>query len=985
MGKRETREHQLALDGPKDQNGHWVGIRKDTWFEAPQRYPTMRVSRVRSVVLLALAVALAGVVVAFYLLRFSKGSEPLQPARPPELRQQESTALVSPDASSPTRSVLDSPPEIAGPRLSLQADPATVSGQVTSLLAAPLPGAMVVIAPKHAEILVDEIGRLRSSPPSSIVTATDSEGRFSAPELPPGSVVLTVALAGYAPEISLPLTVLEGKDQDIGTIRLEEGPTITGHVFTPHGTPSPGATVILRTTSAYGCITLSGDDGAFSFSAFPYGSWSLTAQSDEYPPLCLEVSCIAPGATAPLQLVFESGGVITGRVIQGARATALQRVSVAAEIVPPPPAGYLCLDELLRWRTECETDGSFALRGLLCLPDTQYRLRVELLDSGPALRPFGHVDVLCDTHDVLLHMDEPASLMLSLVDRVTSTTIRNATIYIERWRNGACYSSDVVPPAAIRVLPSGAMVLAVAPTPKGEELALMAESTGYSTWTLRGILVAAGQQRDLGTIGLQPCPVLPVRVVDALTDNPIQDAHVIAASLSAPLPLPELTASSGTLSFSARYQARTDADGLTSLPLPRSAQTAILADHSDYAASEPTMLNALAPDPSLLTVRLTAGATVQVRVVGADESPQTGVQVLENLLASNLSARVLSPSPSKNPIWRTAATDATGKAVFECVAPGTYSYRLVEAHGKPGERVEITVDSASLYELTLQDLGAASVSGTIRLGGSPLLGARLELLPQGSRKSFLERPHVVHTDIKGAYRFDGLDPGRYELLVIHPFLSVAFHQQLELLPGPSEVDIDLSSTRIRGRVLSPSGSPFAAATVALSLSPLQAKDVSLFSSGAAGEFQLTQTDQGGLFLFENVPSPANPCVTALAPGFQMSSSQRLHLDGGEVVVQDLKLEPAGVVRISLRTGDGSAPKSPRIYRTTLTPAEAETNAVTMVSDSDGNLTFDHLKPGLWKLQISSIIPVVHDQIGSTTKQINVEPGSTHSEICRVPF
>jgi len=116
------------------------------------------------------------------------------------------------------------------------------------------------------------------------------------------------------------------------------------------------------------------------------------------------------------------------------------------------------------------------------------------------------------------------------------------------------------------------------------------------------------------------------------------------------------------------------------------------------------------------------------------------------------------------------------------------------------------------------------------------------------------------TDESGAFRIEGLSPGRYMLL---PMPTEGFFPSLKPQPpinvsGDTRVDLQLMPlANIRGRVFDPNGEPAPGIVVALdalNCNNCTAMDVSI-------------TDEDGQFSFEKLP-PAEPLVISVSPKAQ---------------------------------------------------------------------------------------------------------------------
>jgi len=84
--------------------------------------------------------------------------------------------------------------------------------------------------------------------------------------------------------------------------------------------------------------------------------------------------------------------------------------------------------------------------------------------------------------------------------------------------------------------------------------------------------------------------------------------------------------------------------------------------------------------------------------------------------------------------------------------------------------------------------GPAAVQGSVKAAGDPAVGAPvyLEAYDPASQRRLLEL-HTTRTDLRGAYRFDGLAPGTYRVLSTFEYNSPTV-AQMELA-GAQTVDV----------------------------------------------------------------------------------------------------------------------------------------------------------------------------------------------------
>ena len=112
--------------------------------------------------------------------------------------------------------------------------------------------------------------------------------------------------------------------------------------------------------------------------------------------------------------------------------------------------------------------------------------------------------------------------------------------------------------------------------------------------------------------------------------------------------------------------------------------------------------------------------------------------------------------------------------------PGAVTLR-VSASGFHAGELSVTVTAPTIVEVRLDPI-VLVLRGTVRDAdtGAPVSEARVELRADGS-----QRDHVRMTDAEGAYQFDGLAPGRYQ---IHASKADVYHSSLRQLIELSHED-----------------------------------------------------------------------------------------------------------------------------------------------------------------------------------------------------
>ena len=168
----------------------------------------------------------------------------------------------------------------------------------------------------------------RWKPVSAGPTKTE-EGAFEIPGVAPGPVRLWLqrgSFVGGPVEVSL----APGEEKDLGDVLLRPGEPMAGRLVDPGGRAVAGARMNLESEWQETSRCVTGADGSFLLGVRPPLPWPVEVTGDACVPTVLTVD---PAAPAPLRLVVPRGGLLRGRVRDGAGLPA------AGAVVEAAPAG----------------------------------------------------------------------------------------------------------------------------------------------------------------------------------------------------------------------------------------------------------------------------------------------------------------------------------------------------------------------------------------------------------------------------------------------------------------------------------------------------------------------------------------------------------------------------------------------------------------------------------------------------------------------
>jgi protocatechuate 3,4-dioxygenase beta subunit len=168
-------------------------------------------------------------------------------------------------------------------------------------------------------------------------------------------------------------------------------------------------------------------------------------------------------------------------------------------------------------------------------------------------------------------------------------------------------------------------------------------------------------------------------------------------------------------------------------------------------------------------IKLSAGRTLTGRVIDGKDKPVADAEIFVH--GDNMSE-----------LHTMVGADGT----FSIVVPGDQEL-VVDARARRGGMATATVAPRSTAALVLRLPGAAVLEGAIMKGGNPAVDAIVELRKPGDAG---DRPYsYTQTDGAGFYRMQGIEPGNYELEVVHD--QKRTKQAVQVKEGTSYQNVEL--------------------------------------------------------------------------------------------------------------------------------------------------------------------------------------------------
>ncbi|PYQ59191.1 MAG: hypothetical protein DMF53_19190, partial [Acidobacteria bacterium] len=666
----------------------------------------------------------------------------------------------------------------------------------------PVAGAEVSLRPT---LPADPAARFREARnPERIPATTGTSGRFEMKNLPAGTFDLTVRARGFAPITVPALAIPGGKGvTDLGTVQLAPGGSIHGAVVDPQGEPVADAEVQTKGADRDGLAFREGQAGGDTASAVTAADGSFTLE-DLAPGVALDVIVTHPGygpgaapgvavpSEAPIRVVLQPVSSVSGHVL-GPDGKPVAGASVALNESPRKLGGAFFQAPSRRLHEGVTDDeGAFVFADVAPGPfqmsaSAPGHQRAEL--RGLEVKP-GQ-----DLSGIAIQLPAGATVE----GRVTSMEGRplaNAQVVVaDETVSGmpafSRFHGEADDDGQYRIE-------GISPGPH----TLAATAEGYRR-ALRDVEAAAEPRK----VDFQLDRGLEIsgRVVDD-GGNPVPDAQVYL---------------SGT---GKRWQdTSTEADGAFRLSGLEDGDYSLEAGRVGYSSVPPAKKVKLAGAPvSGVELKLTPSeGTITGRLTGLEFSQLARVRVWVSSAAS------------------LGAVDAEGSYRISHIAPGLWKVQATVPDTPLHAEGEVTLEpGASEARLDLNFGGGHTLTGVVLRNGEPLAGAALILAgpSQAQRAS---------ADLQGAFRFEGLADGSYELNAGTG--TGAWHKEAVEITGDQTVRVELHTASLSGRVVDATdSSPVSGARIFVK-SP-DGADRFPFSSDATtdarGVFHLAEVEEG---------------------------------------------------------------------------------------------------------------------------------------------
>lgn len=764
-------------------------------------------------------------------------------------------------------------------------------------------GAQVRLRPAGSS---DPIARMRAAmnPDATdrIEGTTDAKGRYTVSHLVPGTYDVTVQARGFAPLTVPGLAIPEGQGTtDLGTVVLSPGVTLEGRVVDPAGQPIEGAEVRAEAGAARGMTLrlLSRDPGAPDAFTAADGSFRL---EDRSPGESLDLSVShpsygpgnAPGVKVPTQepvrIVLQPMTRVSGRTVSK-DGKGIAGAEVTLTEMTPMSFGGMSRMRPGNWkRTVTDADGAFSFAavspgGIEIRAQAPRYQAAELQGiEAKAGQELAGLELLlppaASVEGRVLSPDgRPVpGAEVTVVQSDSATGFGFSGLYAQTDGDGR-YNLEGVPPGA---------------------RTLEAKADGYRR-AVRDLEVTAGAA-NTADLTLERGFEVSGRVIDE-AGNPVASVQLMMVA--------------GRDFFSGVLSDMSGADGSFRFAGVQEGTFRITARKAGYAANpQGDSVTVAGASVSGVEVKLTAGGTISGRLSGLEFSQLSRVRVTANG-------------------FRPGQVDPEGAYSIPNMPPGEWDVEASVPDTSLHAEGHVTLEPGMVEaKLDLQFGKGFTLTGVVLRNNAPLAGAGLRLERTGTISTY-----QAASDHQGAFRFGGLDAGKYELTVNTP--TGARHKETLEISGDREVQIDLKSASLAGRVIDAAdSSPVAGAEVTLE----SVDDKESRFNGVT-----SNTDSRGAFRVAEVADGVWK-LRASHDGYAPAEKE-VQIAGADADGVELSLSPTEGLTIEVVLPTGQAPE--RIRAGVLDPAGRTVVAGYYPVGENGRVRLSNVPPGSWQIFVDS--------------------------------
>ncbi len=672
---------------------------------------------------------------------------------------------------------------------------AIVSGVVLDREGAPVAGALVSVASSGFNpMMFMGLANQETLEAPTPTALTDANGRFELDGLAGGSLSLRAEKPGFLAEKVSDLVATVGSELTDVEITLTKESVLTGLIVSTDGQPIALATVKVEAPPAEGM-------GAM-IAGMMGGSW-ITGRTDTDGRYRIgklrdgerKVRIEAPGhlhAETTLALPLENELVHDAKVEPGHNLTGIvlspdgdplvdARVEVTWASGAPanPMAAMMGGGGRPDARGKTDADGRFSLIGLQAGPYTVTAKMAGYLDATLDDVPQG-------SPEITVTLGAAATLRGHVIDENSGERISGAWVIRKGGKRAGGAPWMAMLRQDPRVLTDDQGAFEITGLDPGK-YTLSAERKGWAKSADVAVECESGAVTEGVELVLRTGEILNGRVIERGTAAPVEGAVVYVSTAEGPLAgmnMADITggppsAPAGSIS------AKTDPGGAFQLQglTPGTVTIHVRSEH--HAAG--TLGNIAVPGTDV-TIEVGAGGTVEGVVLDSDGNARTGITVMLTAGAMGFGGA------------RQTTSGSDGSYRLGKVVPGSYQLMMMggeNAFGMEGMTPVVVRDG----EVTTHDFRPAvgtPVSGLVMRDGKPLSDA-VVILTGGTVGMKMST-----SDAKGGFRFEGLAPGEYTVMVQSNLMGGGTNSQ-KVVVGETgvvaDLRIELSSLVVEGRVL----------------------------------------------------------------------------------------------------------------------------------------------------------------------------------------
>jgi protocatechuate 3,4-dioxygenase beta subunit len=778
---------------------------------------------------------------------------------------------------------------------------------------------------------------VRQAGASTASALADAKGNFSVTGLVPGSYIVNVNRPGYSFSL-LTMTAAVG-DKTSRTILGTQRARVSGMVVDERKRPVVGARVASQLVSRENMFMpnimssqhwMSAPDGTFVIRVEPDTDLQIDARKKGFPAARSATVRLTPGERKGGVVITIPGGIIvTGRVADRDGKPIAGVALVAGDTRSEGPGGVVRRvmmagammqrdDDLVR----TGSDGTFSVQ----LKEGTYELIFRR--EGFAAKTLRSQQINSATRPLEVTL-EPG---VEIAGRVTRNGVGVDGVMVNLMSEGTLGgNAETNADGSFRIgdLSPGQFMLTAN---KREEF-------------IQEFRPVTAPASDVA-IEIPPGGRITGRVVDKTTKQPVT---AFEAGISG-------ARGGGGMMFMGPPQTRpfTSDDGTFTLENVPAGQTNLVVTSSGYTPARVPSLN-VEEGKTLadIEVQMDRGVRVTGKVTGPDGAPLPGASVRLDFRAPG-GGRVMQ-APMQNP---PTVTDANGEYTMEAVEAGEKTFQFSRS-GYMTTSKTVTL-SGNDAKVDVQLSTGVRISGIVVTdGGAPVADASVNAQTAADAGTF----RSTRTDANGAFRLEGLAPGRYTFTASKTGYANGINRDVDVSTAGSVRLILQTGGTIYGRVIG--------------LSPEEMTQAVVMASSPNGNAS-SPADAAGNYRIEGAPS-GTVRVRAMLTGMMSSgkSSQvaSVQIEPGTTIQQDIEFNASTVIRG--RVARDGRPVANAMVMFSPRAGQAQTSARTQ-TDSGGNFELSGLDDATYNVTVADLsrgstpYTTTYDVRGSGTFNIDIK-------------